>query len=594
MEILKEFKIDIKSYFKQDLVNLIVKKIEKKIAFKAKKQITGHLGKAVTDMMDESIHDFIEGVPGQMIRSLLEKLLTPTSEYMLFNQVIVKQVRYLSVDPSGRSGTMLSGLLIIPLGNFGNPNMPIMGYQHGTMLAKKQAPSFFERDDPFATSMEVIIAMLLSALNGYIVALADYQGLGHDRSNIQPYVGAIPLACSVLDLLIATRRHIEACAGVSWNQQIYLIGYSQGGYVTMAAAREMQRNNKYQHLLPHLTAVAPCAGPYSLSGVMRFLMLRQEVYPMGVFFVMTLRGFHAMYGDQFDGIFTKQKSFKPAYWHIWDMADGSVCMLEVNALLPPIPRDMLSDQMIWQLSTKDSPVYNVLRQNDVIDWAPNMPLQLYQSPRDGLVPYENTVEASEAFKQHGSNVGVVPMFHIPMGSIVPMPMPNRAHVEAGIPCILAAYSWFSVYRFKQQLGVLDVGNFMLYGQAVTSENRQYSLNYQCDGNLALYRKTDGTLLWQAGIVANRVHSGRSLCVVPDTSQPRFIAYQLSHDATQNVENAGICILQRENGMLAIYNNQGIRLWTTETTISADKLIVNNDGILVIQNKQGAVVWQLTT
>ena len=592
MEIIKEFDIDARAYFKTELVSLIVKKIEKKIEKHAKQKMTGYLGKAVTGMMDESIHDFIEGVPGQMIRSLLEKLLSPTAEYMLFSQVRVKQVRYESIDPQGNPRTMLSGLLIIPQGNFGNPNMPIMGYQHGTMLAKKQAPSFFEKDDPFATSMEVIIAILLSTLNGYIVAMPDYQGLGRDESNIQPYVGAKPLACSVLDLLVATREYIDYCAGVSWSKQIFLMGYSQGGYVTMAAAREMQQNEKNKDLLPYLAAVAPCAGPYSLSRVMRFLMLREEIYPLGVFFVMTLRGFYAMYGDQFEGIFTKEKAFRPEYWHIWDMADGSVCMLDVNALLPQIPRDMLSDEMVRQLSTEGSPVYNVLEENDVVDWAPSMPIQLYQSPRDGLVPFENTVEASESFQRKGLCVGVVPMFFIPMGSIVPMPMANRSHVEAGIPCILAAYSWFSPFRFGQEDGVLGLGDFMLYGQSVASKNRKYSLNYQCDGNLALYRKTDGVLLWQAGIIAERAKPILSVCVVP-ADQPRFIAYPLNRDTAQNVQNPGICILQRENGMLAIYNNNGKRLWVTDATIHACKLVVSDEGILVIEDEEGTVIWQIT-
>lgn|GEM_PF-1286476 len=591
MQVVREFDIDLRDYFHKDIANFIAKKISTKITNKVDKKLKRTLGRVVRDVLDEPIHSFIDSVPGQLIRQLLQQLLAPTAEYMLFAKLSVKEVRYASVDSKGQAGAVLSGLVIIPTGNVGSPNMPVMGYQHGSTIARKNAPSYFDPENPFLSSMEVIIAMLLASLNGYIITMADYQGLGHDEANVQPYMGARPLAHAVLDLLLDTLQYVDRSRNIWWNQQIFLLGYSQGGYVTLAAAREIQENKTYQHFLPYLKAVAPCAGPYALSSVMRYMILREELYPFGAFLIMTIRGYDAMFGQDLQGIFTKEKAIKPAYWHIWDLADGSISMFEINALLPKIPRDMLTDALIQQLSTEGSDVYQVLKENDVLDWKPSMPIQFYQSPRDGLVPFENMMEADRAFKQQGVQVGMVPMFFIPMGSSVPMPMANRTHVEAAIPCLLGGYAWFSPFRFQQVNGVLETGNFMLYGQSLKSENGEYCLNYQLDGNLALYRKTDGVLLWQAGIVASRAKPLTSVCLVPNAAQQALTAYPI-HAVDNPVPNPGICIIQEEDGDFVVYDNQGHPLWESGTYAIPDRLIVGNDGIMVIQDCDGETIWQV--
>ena len=70
---------------------------------------------------------------------------------------------------------------------------------------------------------------------------------------------------AVLDMLTAAQRW-RSDTGVPDNGQLYLVGYSEGGYATMAAQREIERAQ-----LPwrsQLRASIPGAGPYDMQALM--------------------------------------------------------------------------------------------------------------------------------------------------------------------------------------------------------------------------------------------------------------------------------------------------------------------------------------
>ena len=63
---------------------------------------------------------------------------------------------------------------------------------------------------------------------------------------------------------------------IQFNEQLFLEGYSEGGYVTMAAVKEIEENLSHEF---NITMSFPMAGAYDLSGVLVDLMLSEEVYP---------------------------------------------------------------------------------------------------------------------------------------------------------------------------------------------------------------------------------------------------------------------------------------------------------------------------
>ncbi|HEX9078113.1 MAG TPA: hypothetical protein VF795_00915, partial [Desulfuromonadaceae bacterium] len=212
--------------------------------------------------------------------------------------VELHKVLYPSKRADG-SAVLLSGLLILPRNaNGAKPAVPIMMYQHGTEPYRANAPSQFlvlghnPLDYP-----EVIIAITM-AMTGYAIALPDYEGMG-DNTDIQPFVHAATLAGQVVDMLRATRDVINGTVAwgsppCSWNGKLFLMGYSEGGFVTMAAHKELQLNAASEFTV---TAAAPMAGPHDLSGAMREVMLADTTFKAPYFIPFFLTAYYSIYKD---------------------------------------------------------------------------------------------------------------------------------------------------------------------------------------------------------------------------------------------------------------------------------------------------------
>ena len=182
----------------------------------------------------------------------------------------MQKVTYQSTGADGLPHTM-TGLLILPKAVSGvKPAVPILMYQHGTETFRDYSPSrFLANMTRPADYPEVMVAAAIAS-TGYAVAMADYEGLG-DNTSPQPYVHGTSLAQQVIDMLRASRNLIAGTASpCSWNSQLFLMGYSEGGYVTMTTTRELQLKHAAEFTV---TASAPLSGPHDLSGSMRTLIL---------------------------------------------------------------------------------------------------------------------------------------------------------------------------------------------------------------------------------------------------------------------------------------------------------------------------------
>src|SRR6185369_398821 len=87
---------------------------------------------------------------------------------------------------------------------------------------------------------------------------------GESSGHFHPYLHAKTSASAVVDLLRAVKSYCAANS-IPLSGKLFLAGYSEGGYATMAATREIQE--RFAAELP-ITASAPMAGPYDLSGTL--------------------------------------------------------------------------------------------------------------------------------------------------------------------------------------------------------------------------------------------------------------------------------------------------------------------------------------
>ena len=149
--------------------------------------------------------------------------------------VVAYRIEYLTSDADGKE-VRASGLVSVPQKPAG-ARSPVLSYQHGTIFRDAEAPS----NNAVASEVAVVLASL-----GYIVLAPDYVGFGASRGTPHPYLLARPAAAATVDFLTAARTW-RGQAQVADNGQLFLTGYSEGGYVTMAAHRALQEGGS-----PHL------------------------------------------------------------------------------------------------------------------------------------------------------------------------------------------------------------------------------------------------------------------------------------------------------------------------------------------------------
>lgn len=274
------------------------------------------------------------------------------------------RLEYLTLDAKGQS-VRASGLVSVPVKAAGAKS-PVLSYQHGTIFRDAEAPS----NNAVASEVSVVMASL-----GYIVLAPDYVGFGASKGIPHPYLQSTPTAASVVDFLTAAKTW-RGQAGVVDNQQLFLTGYSEGGYATMAAHRALQMNGSVH--LPQLRAVVPGAGPYNVQVTLDSLIdiVSQK--------------------NQFAG-----KVINPKFLRYL----GSAIQNEVRrALLKElIPDD--ADTQIDALFLDNFLSYDLnetARVSNVHDWRPQAPVYLYHGRDDRTVPYTSSTSTLAAMQAQGA------------------------------------------------------------------------------------------------------------------------------------------------------------------------------------------------
>ena len=105
--------------------------------------------------------------------------------------------------------------------------------------------------------------------------MSDFIGLG-EGEGFHNYVHAATEASSTIDLIIYGKEFATEQLGIEPNNQLFLIGYSQGGHATMATVKEIEEN--YSDQLS-VSGSCPMAGPYSMSQAQRLMLEEGEPYP---------------------------------------------------------------------------------------------------------------------------------------------------------------------------------------------------------------------------------------------------------------------------------------------------------------------------
>ena len=352
--------------------------------------------------------------------------------------------------------------LILPKSTFGGkPSVPILMYQHGTEPYRPYSPSqFLSHMDKPADYPEVMVAAAIAS-TGYAVAMADYEGMG-DNTNTQPYVHGASLARQVVDMLKASRDIIKVTgSSCEWNNQLFLMGYSEGGYVTMTATRQLQQEGEFT-----VTASAPLSGPHDLSGVMRQGMLADSTSKAPYFLPFLLSGYHyASHGTLFDPASVLDADYISTIPPLFDgnsPADKISEAMGMNFSSPTLiaPKIILADPFIVELASGAGPVFDFLKANDSYRmlgevnsvWVPTVPIRMYHHKSDELVPYANSQIAFNAFSTAGAKSkilkgpGVELVEEIVLLSIPSSDPVKTVHLGAAFPELSNGWKWLNSFK----------------------------------------------------------------------------------------------------------------------------------------------------
>ena len=312
----------------------------------------------------------------------------PTYEVALYRLV------YRTVDPSGNP-VQASGALALPrdTGDAVVPDaLPLLSYQHGTKLMRDSVAS----EQGFADEEAAGISLVFAS-QGYVTALPDYLGLG-DSEGLHPFVVPEAYETAVIDFLRAARRFCET-RGIALTDELFLAGYSEGGYATVVVQRALQEEAEYAGEFS-VTASAPMAGPYDLSATMAETLLTPEPYPAPYFLPYLILS----YDDAYDLYDDPAEVFAAPYDETVPLLfDGETSADAINEDLPEVPRDVLDAAFVASFQSDSANAFRqALRQNDPYRWTPQAPTALIHYVEDELVPYRNAVVADSSFQARGA------------------------------------------------------------------------------------------------------------------------------------------------------------------------------------------------
>lgn len=265
----------------------------------------------------------------------------------------------------------------------------ILSAQHGTLFNHEDAPSNYSTANTSASSN---FELLASA--GFITILPDYIGFGSSKNILHPYYNENLSAGSVLDGIKALK---EFCfkKNIIFNEKLFLLGYSEGGYVTMATLKEITTNQDLE-----VTAAVAGAGGYNLSEIVDKIVAKNE-YPSPNYIGYITYS----YIETNDwGINLNQWFNEPYSDRIPVLYDGSNSGSFINSELTQNLGNLLKPGFLSSLrGNSESILTPELKLNSVHDWKSSYPLRLYHGNEDEVVPVEDSEETYTNLLENGSS-----------------------------------------------------------------------------------------------------------------------------------------------------------------------------------------------
>ncbi len=296
------------------------------------------------------------------------------------------------------SGIIASGIVCIP----NAPEaFPILSFQNGTNTSHNNAPSV-----SIANSYFTLLQSL--AGNGYILLIPDYFGFGSSVDILHPYYQKETNNQAIIDMIYAARELLDYYEGnATYTETCFLMGYSQGGWATLSALKEIESN---QDIDFSVKAASCGAGAYNLINVANDI-LERDTFPGPLYLPYYIYS-HQQYGSIHDPL---EKFFKEPYsYDIPVLFNGNYTNSEVNNHLTDAIADLITADMINNLNVSEDflELRTDLEHNSVEAWLVNSLLRFYHGNADNNVPINQSISIFNDFLSLGNNAEIVKYYEL--------------------------------------------------------------------------------------------------------------------------------------------------------------------------------------
>jgi len=310
----------------------------------------------------------------------------PLVSSFLRNGIKGYRITYKTKNTDGREITA-SGALILPVTTAA---VSLVSVQHGTITNDEEAPSNFKG------GADASLNTLFSSL-GYIISAPDYIGYGASKNLPHPYEHRASLASASLDMLRAAKEFLKSQNTVKWNNKVYIAGYSEGGFASMAMQKMMEEGAATEF---DLRASSLGAGAYDKTAFMKYLINTKT---------HGIAGFNRSYlwvTLTYDRVYGLNRP-KSAYFK-----EPFATQIQNNGLDANINvsfNTIFTDAFVKGVNDgTDKGFLDAVADNNVYDWKPKTPTQLYHGTADQLVFFFNSKNAFDAMRKRGAtNVDLI-------------------------------------------------------------------------------------------------------------------------------------------------------------------------------------------
>ncbi len=342
------------------------------------------------------------------------------------------KIPYTTTDEEGNS-VAVSGLMVVPLGLpevvYSTLGLSLVSDSHGTIFPNAEAPT----EVAGTTNSPDGSSILLTSLGGFVTLQADYIGFGDSHGHYHPFILKKSLANATVDFISAARdfaSHNE----INLNGQLFLTGYSEGGYTALATLEKIEAETSLD-----VTMAAPMAGPYDVNRT-AFGVLSQDTISVPSFMADIAYAYALAYDEDVLMVVNEPYASK-----LEGLFDGFHTRVEIDAELTTQTtgeEGLFSQSFVYDFFTNSNNWFReAVGENNVHTWGPQTTVKLIHCEGDDVIPFGISQIAEATMNAYGAaDVSIVPV-----ETVLGIPEPV-GHVACGAMAYSIATNIFAQTR----------------------------------------------------------------------------------------------------------------------------------------------------